>query len=85
MLALAAEESYKCCQSDLVCKEITECVSQWLHPNQAAYKKVIDKATNSFGVPTSFLILSENVYSILEKLHNSKANDRIPAECFKRN
>ena len=61
----ATEEGYKCHQSDLVCKE---CVSQWLLANQAVYKKFIDKATNSFGVPTGFLILSENVCNILEKL-----------------
>ena len=62
---LAAEEGYKCRQSDLVCKE---CVSQWLLANQAVYKELKDKATNSFGVPTGFLISSENVYNILEKL-----------------
>ena len=62
---LASEEGYKCRQSDLVCKE---CISQWLVANQTVHKELIDKATNSFGVPTGFLILSENVYIILEKL-----------------
>lgn len=62
---LAAEEGYKCRQSDLVCKE---CVSQWLVANQTVHQKLISQASESFGIPTGFLLLSENMYMILHKV-----------------
>jgi len=61
----AAEDGYRCRQSDSVCKE---CVAQWLLANQSLNKEFTQKAMDSFGLPTGVLILSETFYKILEEV-----------------
>ena len=68
---VAAAEGYKCRQSDLVCKE---CVSQWLLANQAIHRDLINQASESFGIPTGAVVLSENVYKILQKTSISRVS-----------
>lgn len=61
----AAEEGYKRRQNDFVCKE---CISQWLQANQGIFKPVTEQINDSDKLPSSFLILSKEMYEIYQKV-----------------